>query len=127
MEQKPLIDVSEFRSTDKEFSMSFLKLKAGTALALLTLAATTMVPGLAGAAPVVKLDGGVPSNVIQVDSWRYSDRCGWSGGRWILDLGQGRLVGCRPVRPSGDWRWNRDGNREGWYDNRRRAWHYDKW
>ena len=46
---------------------------------------------------------------------------------WTVDLGEGRVVACRPVRPHGAWRWHREGEREGWYDNRRRAWHYDKW
>ena len=107
--------------------MRLMKLKSSSVLSLAVVATAAMLTGSASAGPVVKLDGTGSSIVTQVDSYRYSDRCGWSGGRWLLDLGAGRLVTCRPVRPSGDWRWHRDGDREGWYDNRRRSWHYDKW
>ena len=35
-----------------------------------------------------------------VASWRYHNNCAWQGGRWVVDLGTGRLVICRPNRPS---------------------------
>ncbi len=63
----------------------------------------------------------------RVASWRYNNNCGWQGGRWVVDLGAGRLVLCRPNRPGRNYNWRRDGNREGWYDRRARTWHFDRW
>jgi hypothetical protein len=96
---------------------------------LLAAALGLMVPaGSAMAAPVVKFsDAGGNSLVQHVASWRYHDNCGWSGGRWVVDLGAGKIVACRPRRPEGNWGWRHEGNHEGWYDKRRSAWHYDKW
>jgi hypothetical protein len=56
-------------------------------------------------------------------SWRYDDNCAWRDGRWVVDLGIGRLVLCRPTRPGRDWNWRNDGRRQGWYDRRRNVWH----
>jgi hypothetical protein len=65
--------------------------------------------------------------VQQVASWRYHQNCGWRDGRWVVDLGGARFVACRPNRPSREYSWHREGNREGWYDSRRRSWHYNNW
>ncbi len=88
----------------------------------------TLAAGSAMAAPVVKLGETAGSPLVQnVASWRYHENCGWAGGRWVVDIGAGKIVACRPRRPEGNYRWRREGNHEGWYDNRRRAFHYDKW
>jgi hypothetical protein len=80
------------------------------------------------AAPVVKLGETAANPLVQtVASWRYAQNCGWNNGRWVVDIGRGKIIACRPNRPGRDYAWHREGNREGWYDNRRRAWHYDKW
>ena len=68
-----------------------------------------------------------PLGIERVASWRYDDNCGWRGGRWIVDLGTGKLVSCRPRRPDRAYSWHREGGREGWYDGRRRAWHNNNW
>lgn len=65
--------------------------------------------------------------VTPVASWRYHNNCGWRDGRWVVDMGAGRFVVCRPNRPGRDYRWHREGERHGWYDSRRRAWHNDRW
>jgi len=95
------------------------------ALAVVLLAGTSY-PAMAGvvAPPAVSTN---QSMVEPVDSWRYHRDCRWGGGRWVVDLGAGKLIACRPYRPHGDWRWHREGDREGWYDGRRHAWHNDRW
>ena len=65
--------------------------------------------------------------IERVASWRYHDNCGWQGGRWVVDLGAGRLVLCRPIRPDRSYDWRRERNREGWYNRRSRTWYFDKW
>ena len=102
--------------------MTYSKLILGGAFCALS-------AGAAMAAPVIQTYTSTADHplVQQVRNWRYNERCGWGGGHWTVDLGEGRVVACRPVRPHGAWRWHREGEREGWYDNRRRAWHYDKW
>jgi hypothetical protein len=61
-------------------------------------------------------------------AWRYHRNCGWRGGRWVIDLGAGRIVACRPNRPRGaDWHWRSEGPRHGWYHRRDRRWHFDRW
>ncbi len=99
---------------------------------ILTLAAALPLLGLSAqttsASPLLPLESHTPSSVIElVASWRYHNNCGWQGGRWVVDLGAGKLVVCRPNRPSRDYNWRREGNREGWYDRRNRGWHFDKW
>ena len=96
---------------------------------LIALAFAAVLPATqASAAPVPAHPGSLaPTLVEAVASWRYHDNCGWSGGRWVVDLGAGKIVACRPRRPDGDWRWRHEGNHEGWYDRRRSSWHYNKW
>ena len=65
--------------------------------------------------------------VLPVHSWRYHNNCGWRDGRWVVDLGAGKFVVCRPNRPGRDYRWHREGQRHGWYDPRRRSWHNERW
>jgi hypothetical protein len=80
------------------------------------------------ALPRPPLDQLAPIPLIEnVASWRYHNNCGWQGGRWVVDLGAGKFVVCRPNRPSRDYNWRREGNREGWYDRRSKGWHFDKW
>ena len=67
------------------------------------------------------------ADVHQVASWRYNANCGWRGGRWVVDLGAGKIVACRPNRPGRDWVWRNEGPRHGWYHRRDRKWHYNKW
>ena len=95
---------------------------AGLLLAIAATNAASALPrGNAVQAPMLA------DNVVKIADWRYHRSCGWTGGRWVVDLGAGRIVACRPNRPRGSWRWNREGEREGWYDSRRRAWHNDRW
>ena len=70
--------------------------------------------------------GGI-SAVTTVASWGYDENCGRSGGRWVVGLGGSRVVACRPIRPSRDYEWHREGGREGWYQSREHHWHNDKW
>lgn len=63
----------------------------------------------------------------QVASWRYHERYGWRGGRWVVDLGAGRIVACRPHRPGRDYVWRNEGPRHGWYHRRERRWFFDRW
>lgn len=62
-----------------------------------------------------------------VASWRYHRNCGWRGGRWVVDLGAGKIVACRPNRPGRDYVWRDEGPRHGWYHRRERRWFFNKW
>ena len=83
--------------------------------------------GLAGlstsatALPLPAAGTAAPSAVEPVAVWRYHAKCGWREGRWVVDLGAGKLVVCRPNRPGKAWVWHKEGNREGWWDRRRKA------
>jgi hypothetical protein len=80
------------------------------------------------ALPASKAIGTAPDSAVQqVASWQYHQNCGWRNGRWVVDLGGARIVSCRPNRPSRDFTWHREGNREGWYNSHNRAWHYNSW
>ena len=97
---------------------------------VVTIAATLLVAGAAGASalPLVKADQLPPdSTVQQIASWRYHQNCGWQSGRWVVDLGAGRIVACRPNRPGRNYGWRNEGARQGWYDGRARSWHYNNW
>lgn len=65
--------------------------------------------------------------VQPIASWRYHKNCGWRGGRWVVDLGAGRIIACRPNRPGRDYVWRNEGPRHGWYRPRDRRWYFDKW
>lgn len=84
----------------------------------------------ASSAEAVPLAGSKPeaSGKIEIaHAWRYHRGCSWRDGRWVVDLGAGRLVVCRPHRPRGhDWTWHRDGGHEGWWHRRHHRWHH-KW
>ena len=78
----------------------------------------------ASAVPVVGVGALDQSTLVQpVASWQYHRNCGWQGGRYIVDLGAGRIVSCRPNRPSREYSWRSFEGREGWYSNRRKTWH----
>ena len=62
-----------------------------------------------------------------VASWRYHRECVWNGSGWSIDLGDGRVVLCRPYRPNREWYWHTEGPRHGWYHRKRNVWHYNKW
>jgi hypothetical protein len=97
--------------------------KAIAGLALLALSAQSAI-----ALPVPTTDAAATAMPTElVASWRYNNNCAWQGGRWVVDLGAGRLVLCRPNRPSRDYAWRNEGSRQGWYDRRNRAWHYNNW
>lgn len=84
--------------------------------------------GAATAAPVAPLaEPTLAPTAEPVASWRYDRRCGWRDGRWVVDLGAGKLVVCRPYRPGRNWVWYKEGTREGWYDRRKKSWHYRNW
>ena len=67
------------------------------------------------------------SQVEPVASWRYHRNCGWNSGRWIVDLGGGRIVDCRPMRPGRDYVWRDEGSHHGWWHSRERRWHFNNW
>jgi hypothetical protein len=67
------------------------------------------------------------SLVQPVASWRYDRRCAWRGGRWVVDLNEGKVLLCRPERPGRQWAWRAENGRQGWYDRRRQLWHYNGW
>lgn len=89
---------------------------------------TCLTATIADAAPTVVATDIAPAGVVEkAQSWRYHNDCSWRGGRWVADLGVGRLVICRPHRPGRDYQWRSEGRRQGWYDNRRRSWHHNQW
>ncbi len=81
------------------------------------------------AVPLVPSGVDVPASAAEQAqaSERYHRNCRWRDGRWVVNLGVGRVVLCRPNRPGRDWRWHSDGPRHGWYNDRRRAWHNNRW
>lgn len=90
------------------------------------IAAAAATAGLASAAQALPVgEPAQDSTLVQpVASWRYHRNCGWHEGRWTVDLGGGRIVVCRPMRPSRDWVWRDEGPRHGWYHPGRKEWHY---
>ena len=77
----------------------------------------------ATAAPLTAAPNASPDSIVE-KTQRFHRDCKWVNNRWTYRRGDKMLV-CRPHRPSGaGWRWHREGGREGWYDSRRRAWHY---
>jgi len=94
-------------------------------LALSGAAVAAMTTFAASAAPLPMMKQSGTSAVEQVQGWRYHRGCGWDGRRWVVDLGAGRIVVCRPNRPGRDWVWRSDGPRQGWWNPRRRHWHHD--
>lgn len=94
------------------------------------ISAVVLTSGMAGAAvalpagPAAKPVTGA-SLVHETAPWRYHRGCSWRDGRWVVDLGAGKLVVCRPNRPrGGSWMWHREGGREGWWDRRHKRWHH---
>lgn len=102
-------------------------MKTTLGLAVLATIGAAALSTNATAVPLPAAGNDVTSAVEPVATWRYHRSCGWRGGRWVVDLGGGKLVVCRPNRPGKNWMWHREGNREGWWDRRRKAWHNDKW
>lgn len=94
--------------------------------ALLAISALTLSVSTASAAGL-RFAHEEPSIVEQAASWRYHRGCAWRGDRWIVDIGRGKIVTCRPFRPGPGFVWYSEGNRQGWYDKRRRAWHNNNW
>lgn len=95
---------------------------------LLTAGAVAGLSASAMAVPLADPAAGSRAPLAEpVASWRYNKNCAWNNGRWVVDLGRGKIVVCRPVRPGREWSWHREGNREGWWDRRRHVWHYQKW
>ncbi len=62
-----------------------------------------------------------------VASWRYHRNCSWRSGRWVVDLGVGKIIACRPNRPGRDYVWRDEGPRRGWYRPRDRRWYFNRW
>ncbi|MBS0242488.1 MAG: hypothetical protein JSS20_09940 [Proteobacteria bacterium] len=77
------------------------------------------------ALPAAK-DVSAPSLVEKTAGWRYHASCAWRGGHWIV-TDHGKEIACRPNKPHGSWVWRSEGGREGWYDARKKSWHYNKW
>lgn len=86
-----------------------------------------MQTGAAQAAPAMPGAGAAARTLVEPAQWRYHRKCSWRGGRWIVDLGAGRIVVCRPNRPGRDWIWRDEGPRHGWYHPRRKSWHFRNW
>ena len=89
--------------------MRVLGLSVGGALAFTT---------AASAAPLPTIKHSEASIVEHAQGWRYHRGCGWNGSRWVVDLGAGRFVICRPNRPGRGWVWRSDGPRQGWWNPR---------
>ena len=75
-----------------------MKRTAGIAAALLL-----AVPAFGASAMTVPKSSASSDIVQPVASWRYYDRCAWTGRGWSVDLGNGRIVVCRPNRPGRNW------------------------
>ena len=86
------------------------------------LASAVAMPGVSAmAAPQLPLTA-APSIVENVRA-----DCVWVNNKWTYKKGDKMLV-CRPDRPRGSgWSWYREGGREGWYNKKRREWHYKGW
>jgi hypothetical protein len=78
------------------------------------------------ALPAATKSASAPSLVEKAAAWRYHDKCAWHAGRWVVVIG-GKDVLCRPVRPKGAWVWHSEGGHEGWWDAKRKVWHYNNW
>lgn len=98
-------------------------MKLALSAAALSLAALA-TPATA-APPMGKI--GSEGLAVPVASWQYHANCGWRNGKWVVDLGAGKIVICRPNRPSRDYIWYKSGSREGWYDRRKKSWHNKDW
>lgn len=94
------------------------------ALPFLSVPAAQAAPVMPGAAPRAMIDG---QNTVEQAQYRYHRNCGWRGGRWVVDLGAGKLVVCRPNRPGRNYIWREEGKRRGWYNPRQRQWHFHNW
>ncbi len=65
--------------------------------------------------------------VEQAQGYRYRRDCVWVNGDWRYGR-PGAYVSCRPYRPIGPgWTWYSEGGRHGWYHQRRKTWHHNKW
>ncbi len=64
-----------------------------------------------------------PASIVE----KARSDCRWVDNKWTYQRGDKRLE-CRPNRPSGrGWSWHREGNRFGWYNPTRKAWHFNAW
>ena len=101
---------------------------SAAAALLVSVTAVQAAPATTGkpTAPQLSDRGGVPF-AQPVASWRYHQKCGWRGGRWVVDLGAGRIIACRPNRPGRDYIWRNEGPRQGWYRPRDRRWNFNRW
>lgn len=96
--------------------------------AALVLAGGFLSSGAALAAPVSNMGNAIErsSAVETVQSWRYRRDCVWVNGGWHYGR-PGKYVVCRPHNPGRGWVWHSEGPRHGWYNQRRKEWHYRNW
>ena len=93
-------------------------------LSMLTAAPLLGFTAAATAAPAMPMTPtDAPASIVE----KARADCRWVDNKWTYQRGDKRLE-CRPNRPSGrGWNWRREGNRYGWYDNGRKAWHFNAW
>lgn len=78
----------------------------------------------ASAAPVAQFPAAISEQPFVE---RARSDCRWVDNKWTYQKGDKRWV-CRPDRPQGrGWSWHREGQRFGWYQRERRAWHHNAW
>ena len=85
--------------------------------------------GSASAAPLTRSApaADVASPVTQVQGYRYRKDCVWINKGWGYRDRHGKVLVCRPYKPSGSgWYWHSEGGRHGWYHRQRKHWHH-KW
>lgn len=89
-----------------------------------------IVPAFAGTGSPATAGPSIPVPAIAADASlveKVRRDCTWVDNKWTYQRGDKRLV-CRPDRPSGaGWRWHREGNRYGWHNRDRNAWHHNAW
>ena len=88
--------------------------------------ATLLCMASAHAAPT-SLPRAQPDVSLVEQAQAFRRDCVWINNGWRYKRGASYVV-CRPNRPSGrGWVWHREGDRYGWWDPRRRAWHHRDW
>ena len=90
------------------------------------LLATGLAATAVTAAPVPVLPTQQTQSDVQTVQGYHRD-CVWVNKGWRYRDGE-RYVDCRPRRPLGfGWIWRNEGERFGWYNNRRNNWYFNGW
>ncbi len=98
---------------------------AGGLLALGLMVAPVTAAPLSGA----RDNPAAGESLIEVaQGWKYQRNCVWVNNGWGHRDRYGKVLVCRPYKPYGrGWVWHKEGNREGWHNTQRKAWHNNKW